>query len=48
MFFLGGLRYSAAAFFGQYGTFLLAMLVAQVGEQGGPATGWGGAASPFQ
>lgn len=30
---MGGLRYNAAAFFGFYGTNLLAMLVAQVGRR---------------
>ena len=38
VYWMGGLRPSAAAFFAQYGLLLLAMLVAQVGGRaGGPA-----------
>ncbi len=32
VYFMGGLRYNAGAFFGSYGTMLLTMLVAQVGS----------------
>jgi hypothetical protein len=37
VYFMGGLRYNAGAFFGSYGTMLLTMLVAQVGVGGGCA-----------
>ena len=35
VYFMGGLRYNAGAFFGLYGTCILCMLVAQVRAAGG-------------